>query len=486
MRLRVQVSLAVLAGIGVLGFRGRAEEPAHDAVKGSLSTRIDVETAGGSADWRTDEYLRVEIRPEYARHLTIRGALWSWQDLDGHESETSPLRGLGDTYQAAVQVRPLSLYVQGEDLWGDSTLRVGRQRIEQSTAYSLIDGAYFNKRNDKWAWYAFLGTRGTLYEDNFADPSLGAGISVRPTGYTRLSVDTYYSQEGRAERRRPFYADVFGLSYPLAIPDDADTRQLAFTATQRIGERHQIYARYLVNDGESDELRLSASGTFAKRQYAYDIAYNERLNRVTDRGNDAGVFYRVLGALDEYRDLSATFHIPFATRYALSMEGQRHDASGDGDYNRDFTRYGIYLHGAKLREGHLDFRVGLARWDIDAGEGTLSLTGEVTHRWRKAALTLGTDYAAYQERLRTYNATPYRVARGVTALLPGVFPGFFPITRFIDVRDIEIDEDVYSAYGKFAYTLDDRQSVWLKLTCQRDDGPDSPYWRVQAEYSIRF
>jgi hypothetical protein len=55
-------------------------------------------------------------------------------------------------------------------LWGESTLRVGRQRIEQSVAYSLIDGAYFNKRNEKWEWYAFIGTRGTLYHENFHDP----------------------------------------------------------------------------------------------------------------------------------------------------------------------------------------------------------------------------------------------------------------------------------------------------------------------------
>jgi len=480
------ICMLVAASLGAPWVWAEDAPPKHDAVKGSLSTRLDVETAGGESDWRTDEYLRVEIKPEYAPRLSIRGALWSWQDLDGHEPENSPLRGLGDTYQAAVQVRPLYLYVQGEDLWGDSTLRVGRQRVEQSTAYSLVDGAYFNKRNEKWEWYAFLGTRGTLYDDNFADPALGAGVTVRPTSYTRLSVDTYYSQEGRESRDRPFYADLFGFSYPRAIPDDADTRQVAFTATQRLGDHHQLYARYLINDRESDEVRLAATGTFSKRQLAYDLSYSERLNRITDRGNDAGGFYRVLGALDEFRDLSGTLHIPFATRYALSLEGQRHDASGDDDYNRDYLRYGVYLHGAKLRDGHLDFRVGLARWDIDAGEGTLSLTGEVTHRWRKAALTLGTDYAAYQERLRVYNATPYRVARGITALVPGIFPGFFPLTRFLDERDVEIDEDVYSAYGKFAYAIDDRQSVWVKLTCQRDDGPDSPYWRVQAEYTIRF
>lgn len=483
--------LAVLCAAGMC-FVARAEEvdasppPKHDAVKGSLSTRLEVETAGGQSDWRSDEYLRFEIQPEYAPHLRIRGAVWSWQDLDGHEPANSPLRGLGDTYQAAVQVRPLYLYVEGEDLWGDSTLRVGRQRIEQSVSYSLIDGAYFQKRNARWDWYGFVGTRGTLYEENFADPALGAGVAVRPTSYTRLALDTFYSHEGRNKRDRPFYADWFGLSYPRAIPDDADTRQVALSLSQRVGDRHQLFARYLINDGESDEIRLAASGSFAWHEVAYNLWYNQRLNLVTDRGSDAGEFYRVLGALDRYRDVGGTVHLPFAGRYAVSVEAQRHDASGDEEYNRDFTRYGIFLHGSKLCKDRLDFRAGVSRWDLDEGEGTLSLSGEVTHRWRKAALTLGTDYAAYQERLRVYNAAPYRVARAVTALLPGVYPGFFPLTRFLDERELEIEEDVYTAYAKFAYTIDDRQSVWVRLTGQRDDGPDSPYWRVQAEYSLRF
>lgn len=480
--------IGLLAALLVLvaGSEEVKEKAPHDAVRGSLSTRLDVETAGGDSDWRTDQYLRFEIKPEYAPKLTIRGALWSWQDLDGHEPANSSLRGLGDSYDAAVQVRPLYLYVQGEDLWGKSTLRVGRQRIEQSVSYSLIDGAYFNKRNEKWEWYAFLGTRGTLYQENFHDPSAGAGVAVRPTSYTRIALDAFYTAEDRDSVRRPFYADWFSFRYPLAIPDDVDTRQLALTLQQRIGEQHQFYARYVINDNESDEIRAALTGTFSKRRIAYDLSYVQRLNTVTDRGSDSGSFYRVLGELDRYRDLGATLHVPFGDHFALSLEGQRHDASGDDDYNRDFTRYGVYLSAAKLWEQSLDFRLGLARWDVDNGEGTWAVTGEATKRWAKAAFTLGTDYSVYQDRLDTYNANPYRIARTLIRVLPGAFPGFFPLTRLTDVRTIETEEDIYSIYGKFAYDLNKQQSLWMKMTYQIDDGPDSPYWRAQAEYTIRF
>lgn len=460
--------------------------PKYDAVSGSFSTRLDIERAGSASDWRSDQYLRVQIKPEEAPHLTIRGAVWAWQDLDGKEPETSPLRGLGDTYDSAVQVRPLYLYVEGEDLWGDSTLRVGRQRIEQSIAYSLVDGAYFNKRNEKWDWYAFIGTRGTLYDDSFRDPSAGAGVSVRPTTYTKLAVDTYYSAEARAGVDRPFYADFFRLRYPLAVPEDAYTRQVAFTATQRLGDHHQLYARYVLNDGASDEFRFAATGTFSKRSVAYEVAYIQRLNTVSDRSNDATGFYRVLGALDEYRDVSATLHVPFAERYAVSIEGQRHDASGDDSYNRDYSRYGIFLSGAKLWSESLDFRLGLARWDVDAGEGTWSLTGEATKRWGDTAFTLGADYAAYQDRYEAYRAAPYRIARGLVALIPGAFPGFYPLTRLADTGTVTTDEDIYTFYSRVKHDLSDAQSLWFKLTCQLDDGPDSPYWRAQAEYAIRF
>lgn len=481
------ITLAALARAEEAAKPWLPEPPvAHEAVKGSLSTRMDVETADGESDWRTDEYLRFEIQPEYAPKLTIRGAVWSWQDLDGHEPADSPLRGLGDAYQAAVQVRPLHLYVEGEDLWGKSTLRVGRQRIEQSLSYSLIDGAYFNKRNAKWEWYAFLGTRGTLYDDNFHDPAAGAGLSVRPTAYTRIALDTFYTAEDRAATRRPLYTDLLGFRYPLAVPDDVDTRQLALTINQRLGAQHQVYARYVLNDDESDEIRAALTGTFSKRNIAYDLSYMQRLTTVTDRGSDAGAFYRVLGPLDRYRDLAATLHVPLGEHFAVSIEGQRHDASGDDDYNRDYSRYGAFLSAAKLWNNSLDFRVGLSRWDVDEGAGTWGLSGEATKRWAKAGLTLGTDYSAYQERLRTYNAAPYRIGRAITFLLPGVFPGLYPVARLTSFRTIEIDEDVYTVYGRFSYDLNDRQALWMKLTYQLDDGPDAPYWRAQAEYTIKF
>lgn len=462
------------------------DPPPHDTVSGSFSTRLDVETAGGESDWRTDQYLRLNIQPESTPKLSLHGALWMWEDLDGKEPADSPLRGLNDTYGGAVQARPLYLYAEGKDLWGDSTLRVGRQRIDESTGYSLVDGVYFSKRIDHWSLYAFAGTRGTLYGDSFQDPSVGAGAAFRPTAYTKLAIDTYYSTESRDAVDRPWYADLFGLSYPLAVPSDAFTRQVAFTATQRIGENHQLYARYMLNDGDADEFRLAATGSFTKQHIAYNVAYSQRFNEVTDRSNDSTGYYRVLGPLSEYRDLSANLSVPFATHYALTLEGQRHDSSGHNDYNRDYTRYGLFLSGGKLWNKSLDFRVGVSRWDVDGGTGTWSVTGDVTKRINKTALSLGADYAVYQDRYETYKPGPYNFARLVTAALPGSYPGFYPIVRFTDTGTITTDNNVYSLFGKIAYTLNDRESLWFKLTYQLDDGPDAPYWRAQAEYSIRF
>lgn len=500
-KLQAQAALlaALLVVAGGIGAQETAEAAADaateeaeaktstDWIDGRLDLGLDARRTDRDSDVELEQYLSVDIQPPKYEKLSIRGAVWTIEDVDGRESSTSILRGLNDASSGSARARLLYLYLEAEEVWGDSTLRLGRQRILESPIYNRIDGLYFKKRLSTWDWYAFGGARASVYNDVHNDHVLGGGLAWRGLPKTRIALDLFYGEENRDDQvyRSPLSL-LFNAPYPRRIKSYVDSRQIVLSVSHQVTPKHHLFGRYTWHDGESDELEMSATGVFSKRDVVYDLSYRKRLNLLADRTNDVTGYYRVLGALDEYDDLQGALHIPVAERYAVSFEVQWHDTSNDTNYgNRDYDRYALVLSGEDLGPG-LNAEVALELWDVSDGESTWAITGEVSKEWERLELALGADYERFEDRIILHRPEVLSFSKLLNFLNPALFPRYNPLVPFLDRRVLDYHENIYSFYLRADYDLTDRQALWAELSFEEDDGPDSPYWRLQAEYSIRF
>ena len=446
-----------------------------DWIQGELELRLNFEHEESESDIELEQFFRFQIDPPKHERLKIRGSLWMIEDLDGKEPSTSTLRDLDDSFDSAIQARFLYLYLEADDVWGDSTLRVGRQRIRESVAYNRIDGLYFKQRRARWQWYAFGGARASLYEDSYKDAVAGGGISFRPWKRTRVAIDYYYGEDEQrgSERVAPTIPEPSPVQTSLrGVRRQIDSQSLSLSVTQLLTLRHQLHGRYVFHDSDSDEIRLSATGVFALNDISYAVSYQRRLDVLHDRTNDLTGFYRVLGAQNEFDDLQATISIPIKERFAISFEGQFHEAQNDSSLNanRDFQRYALVFSAEELGSD-IDMMAALERWNVSDGEGSWAVTGEVSKQWTKMRGTIGIDFERYADRLITYS---------------GDYPFAYPPLVASDIEVVKLHENIYSLYGRVRYALDERRELDAQLTLEDDDSSSSPYWRLQANYRIRF
>jgi hypothetical protein len=280
---------------------------------------------------------------------------------------------------------------------------------------------------------------------------------------------------------------LLGLNFPRRVKTDVDSRQVSLTMTHYLNPRHSLYGRYTLHDGNSDELQLSATGAFTQRDIVYNVTYRRRLDLLEDRTNDVTGYYRVLGVWDEYDDLFAAVQIPLTEKLSLGLENQIHESHGDdlNDTNRDYWRSAVVLTVDELAP-NLDLTTSLEYWDVSDGEGVWAVTGEVTKTWERWRLALGADFERYEDRYVEYRPEYFWAHQGLAFILPRYYFGTFPWFRFFDTGVVETHENIYTVYGKVNYKIDENQDTWLRLTFEEDDGPDSPYWRLQAGYSLRF
>lgn len=457
--------------------------------KGRFEAGVDARVAGGDSDVDLSQTLSIEVSPPKYPKLKVRGLLWLNEDLDS-EHNNGALSDLDDAYDASVRGKLLHLYVELDDVWGDSTLRIGRQRILESPAYNRIDGIFFKKTYGKWDWYTFAGARASVYDDAHDDMAIGGGASVWVTPKTRVALDGFFGEEdrssGNAVYRYPWH-DILGLSFPRRVKTEVDSRQLSLTAMHYLNERHSLFGRYTVHDGNSDELQLTATGVFSKRDVVYNVTYRRRLDMLEDRSNDVSGYYRILGVWDEYDDVLATVQIPLDERFVLGFETQFHESHGDdiNNANRDFWRSAVIFTVDDVLPD-LDLTTSLEYWDVDDGEGVWAITGEMVRSWERWRLAIGADFERYEDRYVEYRPEYFWTHQGLAILLPGYYFGSFPWYRFFDTGVVETHENIYTLYGKVDYKIADDQDLWMRLTFEEDDGPDSPYWRLQAGYVIRF
>ena len=415
--------------------------------------------ADGDSDINLDQTLSLNVQPAGMERVHIRGLLWMEEDLDSDESPYSALRSINDGYDSDLRARLLHLYAEIDDPWGDSTLRIGRQRIIKGAAYNRIDGLYFEKRMARWDWYAFAGARASLYEDSHNDLILGGGLSFRPFHGTRVALDGFYGEEHR-ERWDTVpagaWAQWFGFSYPRNVKRDLNDTLIALSLQQDLWANATGFARLTFNDGDAEELTLNLSGWCEAWDLAYELRYRRQMDSIGERVNDLTGYYRILGVYEQYDDYLLVLTKAFSEKFSLSLEAELHDTNGDTDYiggNRDYQRLALVAAVEDLFPT-IDAEAVLERWRVEGGEGTWTVTGEVTKSWKDISLTLGADYEQYEDRIAVYSGAFDTLAAIGSILAPGAIPAALPVSPFgRSPWIVETHESIYSFYGKTRWSI---------------------------------
>lgn len=472
------------------------EEPAaagktgRDWISGSFDANVDALWSDEDTDVNLNQTLRLKIDPPQTPRLHLRGLLWMHEDIDSDEPSTSVLRDINDASGSDVRARVLNLYADVDDVWGDSTLRIGRQRIEKGAVFNRIDGLSFTQRVGRWEWYLFGGARATIYDDAHNDLMLGGGVSFRPTAMTRIALDAYYGEEHRGSGDEvyldPIWA-IFGYQFPRRVKQDLGDNLISLSLWQQLTNNASLFGRASLHDGELDEIALQVSGNLPDWELSYEFAYKGRFEAAADRVNDLTAFYRIVGSYEEYDNFLIALHKAITKRLELSLEAEFHNADNDSSRtaNRDFNRYAAILTVNPL-VAEIVATVALEKWDVSGGDDTWTLTGEFSREWKNVEVTLGADYERFEDRLTYYDNRLGFADRLLVNFVQGYFAGYNPVVFLFDEYSITTHEDVYSVYVKTKWAVRDNQDVTLGVSYETDEGPDSPYWRVQAGYTVRF
>ncbi len=459
-----------------------------DWVDGRFETGIDADWSDRDSDVDLHQSLSIRLQPPNTPRLQIRGALWMTEDLDGDEAGGSLLYDIDNASSADVRARLLTLYLQADDVLGGAQLRLGRQRILDGPLYNRIDGLYLKWYRPVWDAYLYGGARASIYEDAHDDLALGAGVGYRPFASTRLGIDFFYGDEHRNDdiRRGP-WAWLLDLRYPRQVASEVDGQIVALSLHQRFGQNHWLHAKFLVEDGDADEFQLDLSGYFPKLDLSYHLNYRQQLERVTDQTSAFSGYYRVLGSQEEYQHLHLSVQRPITETWAVALEGDWHASEADDAYsaNRDYWRLATVFSGTKIGPG-LDLSMALEWWEVDGGEGAWVVTGEIGREWENFEIAFGADYEQYRNEFVEYNPLPLWIRQAGTIFVPGIFAGFTPGVHLLDTTRVETREEIYSAYLRGRWQFAESQALRARVTYEQDDGPDAPYWRVQAAYELQF
>ncbi len=468
-----------------------AFERARAWVSGRFEAGFDGYSAGGDTDLNLHQTLRLHIDPPEHPQWRVRSLLWLHQDLDSDEKSYSILRDINDPSHSDVRARLLYLYAEYEGVWDNTTWRLGRQRIIESPLFNRVDGLYVAQKRGEWSWYGFGGARASIYEDTHEDLVVGGGVSYRPLPATRLALDYYYGEENRESHDavpQGLFSRAFGFPYPYRIKEDLSDSAVSLSIWHAFLPTLHGFGRLSIADGKADELILDLTGFVPEKNWGYQLSYRGQLTSVQDRASDLTGYYRILGPLEEYHHVLGSVYKDLSERVTVSAEIEWHDAEDDSRYtaNRDYMRYAGIVDVRSLVRGW-DASLGLEHWDVDEGESTWAVTGELTRKWDRIQWVLGADYEYYQDELYVYRPWPNWINQAAIAYVPGIYIGTLsPIIWALDQQWVETHENIYSLYTRVAWTVADSQELTAHLLYEEDEGPESPYWRLRVSYAIDF
>ncbi len=477
-------------------FAEEAESGEDDAMpkdnwySGELQLNADAEWSNGGSDADLDQTFRLNINPTKYPQLHIRSSFWVHEDVGGDDDGIHA--DLYDAWGNDVEARVQHLYLEVDDLWGVSTLRLGRQRILEGPFFNRLDGVYFQKQLPKWNFYAYAGWRASHYQESHNDPAYGGGASVNITPKTRIALDAYQVHEERQKlyvyRRRRF-TDFLNDEFPRDVSRSFTDTSVSLSLWQDITPNVRFYGEYQWHDGDGDELRLELSGFVPSWNLAYELAYKKRLNVARDRSTDQTSFYRVLGRLEEYDSWLVSVHKPLFDLLTVSLEAEVRDVlrSGRKANDPDFLRYAMSLHFDEFY-WMMDADVSVEKWDVDGEEDGWSINAELSRPFGKHEVAVGAGYENYTDESLAYNFFPnWRNQLRIVALGRGstVLNHNFTV-NLRDVDRIEDHEDIYSIYADWEWELNENNSFDAGISYEIDDSSESPYWRVKAGYTFKF
>ncbi|MBM3291035.1 MAG: hypothetical protein FJY92_12875, partial [Candidatus Hydrogenedentes bacterium] len=331
-------------------------------ISGEFDADVDAVWSRDDQDVDLDQTLKLNLEiPGYER-LHVRSMFLLHEDIDSDNERTNPLRDLDDNEGSDVSGDVLYLYLDIDDVWGDSLLRIGRQRIQEGPAAPRIDGVYFKQTVGAWDWYAFGGWQASLYDQSFDDPAVGGGVAWQVSANTRVALDAYWQREDRIHythyyRRR--LTDFLYNDYPRGTDNDIDDSVVSLSVWQSITQNLRLMARLDLNDGSHTELTVQATGCAPAWQLSYELTYRGLYGDLEDRASNLTSFYRILGPENSYDDVLLALYRPLTKKITLSLEAQVRDV--DNDYpdwgsnywdqafefpdrtNQDFVRYAATL-----------------------------------------------------------------------------------------------------------------------------------------------
>ncbi len=463
-----------------------AAKPSAPWYRGSFETEFDSVYSRRDSDFDVSQYLRLDVDPPKYPRLHLRASLWLHQDLSDDSNKSSVLRDINDASSSDVQARLLYLYADVDDVLGDnSVIRIGRQRIQEGAAYNRIDGLYIKKRLNQFEWYAFAGARASVYRDTSSDLVVGGGAAYVPTNKTRIALDTYYAEESRYGVSKRRTSLLRGYSRPIA--DEINDSKVTLSFWHNFGPNTRAFARIGMLGSNLDELTLSLNGYIPRLDLLYDIDYRQLFNTVGDTTADLSPFYQVLGQYREQQTLYLGLHRPITKKITLSLEGELRNGKNDDFYsgNRDYQRVGTVLYVEDFYKG-FDLSTSVEYWNVSNGEGTWTLTGEISKSWKQVDWRTGVDFVRYKDRLVEYDQAYALFDATVVALLPNVYPGFSYLTQANATRVVDTRENVYRLFTDLSWTFREDQEIYGKFSFEEDDSPDSPYWRARMGYRLRF
>lgn len=467
-----------------------AEMTDREWISGRFETGFDSAWDDSGSDVELYQILRIGIEPPKSPKLKLKGSVWLTEDLDGDEARYSTLYSIDDGYGGDVRGRLLDLYLEANDVLGGAQLRVGRQRILDGPLYNRIDGLRLRWDKPRWDAYFYAGSRASLYEDPFDDFVTGAGAGYRVTDNTRIGVDLFHAMDDRrrSEAVDPgWLASFFGYRYPRRVDTRVEDQSLGLSLYHRFNEYHWFNAQILLQDDGAHELTSDLSGYIARWDLTYLLNYRRQFDRVQDRVNDLTGYYRILGGMDQYHHVHFGVQRPITKKLTLGFESDIHDVSGDDTFNtnRDYVRLATVLSAADLGKG-VGFSISLDRWDTSAEDGSWTLTGELSRKWKAFEWAIGADYEQYRYEYVDYNPWPSWIKSAVVFAVPGIYPGFSPLVALTDTREVVAREEIHSVYTRFAWKVNKHQRLSARVTYEEDEGPYAPYWRFRASYEIDF
>ena len=460
-----------------------------------------------------DQTLKLNLEiPGYDK-LHVRSMFLLDEDIDSDDDRNNPLRDFDDNEDDDISADVLYLHLDIDDVWGDSQMRIGRQRIQESPFAARIDGLYFKQNVGAWDWYVFGGWQASLYDQSFDDPAAGGGVAWQVSANTRVALDAYWLEEDRIHYThyyRPRLRDLLYDDYPRELDNEVDDSVVSLSIWQAITQNLRLMARLDVHDGSRTELTIQATGYVPAWLLSYELTYLVLYGDIEDRASSLTSFYRILGPENSYDDVLLVLHRPLTKKITLTLEGEVREVDHESprwgsnywnqayEYpdktNQDFVRYAAILSADDLVWG-LDGNISFGYWDIDEFDDSWNVGGEIGKSWDEFTVTFGAEYRHYETLDTVYNIWPYarnQFRRSLASLGGNTSPldTFYYDSNFTvrlrDVKPVGYSDGIIaiSLEGKWAYTQN--QSLSLGVTYEDDDTDDAPYWRVRAGYRIEF